>query len=45
MRGERKGKVGSGGTYGYLSRASDMMWRECRHCICTFRSFSVGTSS
>ena len=32
-------------TYGYLSRASDMMDRECRHCAWTFRSFSVGTSS
>ena len=32
-------------TYGYLSRASDMMERECRHCACTFRSLSVWTSS
>lgn len=32
-------------TYGYLSRASDMMEREYRHCACTFRSLSVGTSS
>lgn len=32
-------------THGYFSRASDMMERECRHCACTFRSLSVGTSS
>lgn len=34
-----------GKTYGYFSRASDMMKRECRHCACTFRNLSVGTSS
>lgn len=33
------------GTHGYRSSASDMMARECRHCACTFRSLSVGTSS
>ena len=32
-------------TYGYLSRASDMMARERRHCACTSRSLSVGTST
>lgn len=36
---------GRGQTYGYLSRASDMIESERRHCACTFRSRSVGTSS
>ena len=36
---------GRGQTYGYLSRASEMIESERRHCACTFRSLSVGTSS
>lgn len=39
------GGFGIGETYGYLARASEMMPRECRHCACTLRSLSVGTSS
>ena len=31
--------------YGYFSRASDMMNRECRHWDCTFLRISVLTSS
>ena len=43
--GSGDGMGGGRRTYGYLSRASDMMEREYRHCACTFRSLSVGTSS
>ena len=34
-----------GMAYGYFSRASDMMERECRHWDCTFLRISVLTSS